>query len=298
MSFPGFDGATGWLNSEPLTAEGLRGRVVLVQFWTYTCINWIRTLPYVRAWAERYRGDGLVVVGVHTPEFPFEHELENIREAAGAMQVDYPIAIDNDYAIWSAFDNHYWPALYLVDGEGRTRHQHFGEGAYEATELIIQRLLAVDGGFVDVDGDGIEAAADWDTLESPETYLGSEQAANRGSPGDLRLNQWAIAGDWTIDPGVVVLNEADGAIEHRFHARDVNLVMGPGLRGSSVRFRVLVDGGAPGSDRGADVDEEGMSVADSKRLYQLVRQRRPIDDRTFRIQFLDPGVEAYAFTFG
>jgi thiol-disulfide isomerase/thioredoxin len=315
---PGFEGATGWPNSPPLTAADLGGKVVLVDFWTYTCINWLRTLGYVRAWAERYEDQGLVVVGVHTPEFPFEHDVDNVREAAKDLVVEYPIALDSDYGIWRAFDNHYWPAVYIADVQGRIRHHQFGEGGYEECERIIQALLreaggdGVGDGLVSVADDGLEAQADWANLGSPETYLGYEQAQNFASPGgadldeprtyvapdQLRLNQWALSGDWTVERGTSVLNQADGRIAFRFHARDVHLVMGPRSRGTSVPFRVLVGGEPPGAAHGLDVDEQGHGQVDQQRLYQLIREPRSIADRTFEVTFLAPGVEAYAFTFG
>ena len=299
-TLPGFDGATGWLNSEPLTAEGLRGQVVLVDFWTYTCINWLRTLGYVRAWFEKYADQGLVVVGVHTPEFPFEHDIANVREAAKEMRVEYPIALDSDYAVWRAFGNHYWPAVYIADAEGRIRHHHFGEGGYEECERVIQRLLSVEESLVSVADEGFEAQADWANLESPETYLGSEQAQNMvsGDGADLRLNEWALSGDWAVESRASVLNGADGRIAFRFHARDVNLVMGPPTRGTDVPFRVLVDGEPPGAAHGLDVDEEGHGTLSQQRLYQLIRAPGSITDRTFEIAFLAPGAEAYCFTFG
>ena len=316
--FPSLGGATGWLNSPPLTAEGLRGKVVLVQVWTYSCINWLRTLPYVRAWAEKYRNQGLVVIGVHTPEFAFEHNLENVRWAAKDMRVAYPIALDNDYAIWRAFKNQYWPALYFVDAEGRIRYHKFGEGDYEQSERIIQQLLAEagSGGIgheqVSVDARGVEAAPDWASLKSPENYVGYERTENLASPGGavldqrrvyaaparLRLNQWALAGDWTVGKQATVLNQANGRIVYRFHARDLHLVMGPGARGTSVRFRVLIDGQPPGAAHGIDVDDQGYGTVTEPRLYQLIRQSKPIADRQFEIEFLDSGVEAFAFTFG
>jgi thiol-disulfide isomerase/thioredoxin len=315
---PGFDGATGWLNSPPLTAGDLDGKVVLVDFWTYTCINWLRTLGYVRAWAEKYEDRGLVVVGVHTPEFPFERDVDNVIEAAKDMAVEYPIALDSDYAVWRAFDNHYWPAVYLADAQGRIRHHQFGEGGYEECERIIQALLRdaetddIGDDLVSVVDDGLEAQADWASLESPETYLGYEQGENFASPGgaevgeprtyvvpdQLKLNRWALAGDWTVERGASVVNRADGRIAFRFHARDVHLVMGPAERGMSVPFRVLLDGQAPGGGHGDDVDEDGSGTVTQQRLYQLIRQRDAIGDRTFEITFLAPGVEAYAFTFG
>jgi thiol-disulfide isomerase/thioredoxin len=297
---PSLDGATGWLNSEPLTMQGLLGGVVLVQFWTYTCINWLRTLPYVRAWAERYADHGVVVIGVHTPEFPFEHDVDNVRREAKEMGVDYPIALDNDYAIWEAFDNRYWPALYVVDVEGQTRHHRFGEGDYERTEEVVQQLLGISEPPVSVEAEGVEAAADWETLESPENYLGYERTENFDSPGAaaLRLNHWALAGDWTVERGTSVLNEAGGGISYRFHARDLNVVMGPAARGTPVPFRVTLDGQEPGAAHGVDVDERGEGTVAEQRLYQLIRQPGEVADRTFEITFLAPGVEAYAFTFG
>jgi thiol-disulfide isomerase/thioredoxin len=298
---PGFDGATGWLNSEPLAPEGLRGKVVLVDFWTYTCINWLRTLGYVRAWAEKYADRGLVVIGVHTPEFPFEHDVDNVREAAKDMRVEYPIALDSGYGVWRAFDNHYWPAVYIADAEGRVRHHHFGEGAYEECEWVIQGLLGIEDGLVSPILEGFEVQADWENLQSPETYLGADQAQNfagSGSDGsELRLNQWALSGDWTIEGGKSVLNGSEGGIVFRFHARDVNLVMGP-PQGESVPFRVRVDGEPPSDAHGLDVDEEGRGTLAQQRLYQLIREPGAIADRTFEITFEAPGAEAYCFTFG
>jgi thiol-disulfide isomerase/thioredoxin len=315
---PSFGGATGWLTSTPLTAAGLRGKVVLVEFWTYTCINWLRTLPYVRAWAQKYKDQGLVVIGVHSPEFEFEKNVDNVRWAAKDMRVDYPIAIDSAHAIWRAFKNQYWPALYFVDSQGRIRHHQFGEGEYEQSEMIIQQLLAEAGNggigheLVEVDGRGAEAAADWASLKSPENYVGYERTENFASPGGavlgkrrvyvaparLRLNQWALSGDWTVERQATVLNKANGRIAYRFHARDLHLVMGPAARGTSVRFRVLIDGQAPGAGHGIDVDDQGNGTVTEQRLYQLIRQPKPIADRQFEIEFLDPGVEAFAFTFG
>jgi thiol-disulfide isomerase/thioredoxin len=304
---PSFAGANGWLNSQPLTPAGLRGRVVLVDFWTYTCINWLRTLPHVRAWSERYKNQGLVVIGVHTPEFPFEHNVDNVRRAAKDMRVDYPIAIDSDYAVWRAFNNEYWPALYFVDARGRIRHHEFGEGNYEQSEMIIQALLR-DAGvtglgdeLVSVDARGAEVPADWASLKSPENYLGSERTENfeaGGVPTRLSLNHWALSGDWTIGKQATALNTAGGRITYRFHARDLHLVMGPAARGTSVRMRVRIDGQPPGASHGADVDDQGSGKVSEQRLHQLIRQPKPIIDRTFEIEFLDPGVEAFAFTFG
>jgi len=315
---PSFGGASAWLNSPPLTASGLRGKVVVIDVWTYTCINWLRQLPYVRAWAEKYKDLGLVVIGVHTPEFPFEHDIGNVRRATKEMRVDFPIAIDNDYAIWNALSNSYWPALYFVDAQGRIRHHQFGEGRYEESERVIQQLLseAGKGGsgpeLVSVDARGAEVAAAWSDLKSPENYVGYARTENFASaggaardkgrvysvPARLKLNQWALAGDWTVQKDRTLLNKPDGRIAYRFHARDVHLVMGPAASGASVRFRVLIDGKPPGNAHGFDVDDQGNGTATEQRLYQLIRQTQPIADRQFEIRFLDPGVEAFAFTFG
>ena len=315
---PGFDGATGWLNTQPLTAEGLQGKVVLVDFWTYTCINWLRTLAYVRAWAEKYQDRGLVVVGVHTPEFPFEQDADNVRQAAEEMRVRYPIALDSDYAVWRAFSNQYWPAVYIADAKGRIRHHQFGEGGYDDCERGVQQLLreaGVDGiadDLVSLAPDGFEAQADWTNLRSPETYLGYAQGQNFASrggaeigvpstyvaPDTLMLNQWALSGDWTIESGASVLNGAEGRIAFRFHARDVHLVMGPPAPTTTVPFRVLVDGHPPGDAHGLDVNDEGHGTVSQQRLYQLIRERGTIADRTFEITFLAAGAEAYVFTFG
>jgi thiol-disulfide isomerase/thioredoxin len=315
---PGFDGATGWLRSPPLTAAELRGRVVLVQFWTYTCINWLRTLPYVRAWADRYTDHGLTVIGVHTPEFDFEHDLDNVRREVEDLGVDYPVATDNDYRIWTAFSNHYWPALYFVDAQGQIRHHRFGEGDYEMSEMILQQLLteAGSGGtdqeLTPVDARGVEVAADWASLRSPENYLGHERTDNFVSPTGsiletsyayaaptrLRLNHWALSGDWTVNQQAIVLNQAEGRILYRFCARDLHLVMAPTTPGGRIRFRVHLDGQPPGAAHGTDVDDQGNGALTAPRLYQLVRQPGPISDRTFEVTFLDPGVQAYAFTFG
>ena len=315
---PSLAGASGWLNSSPLTAAGLRGKVVLVNFWTYTCINWLRQLPYVRAWAGKYQDDGLVVLGVHTPEFDVERDLENVRRAVEDLRVDYPVVIDNDYAIWDAFGNRYWPALYFVDTQGRIRHHRFGEGDYGQSEAIMQRLLTEAGvgrighELVSVDADGVEAAADWDSLWSPENYLGYGRTENFASsngvvldtphgyaaPGRLALNQWALAGNWTVGRQAIVLNQAEGRILYRFHARDLHLVMGPAGPGSPARFRVHLDGQPPGASHGTDVDDQGNGTVAQPRLHQLIRQPGPISDRTLEATFLDPGVQAYAFTFG
>jgi thiol-disulfide isomerase/thioredoxin len=315
---PSLAGATGWLNSPPLMAAGLRGSVVLVDFWTYTCINWLRTLPYVRAWADRYRDHGLTVIGVHTPEFDVEHDLDNVRRAVSELRVNYPVAIDNDYAIWDAFNNRYWPALYFVDAQGQIRHHRFGEGDYEQSEATLQRLLTEAGAggigqdLISVDARGVEAAADWDSLWSPENYLGYQRTENFASsngavldtphvyaaPARLALNHWALSGDWTVKRQATVLNAPDGGIVYRFHARDLHLVMGPAAPGMSFRCRVLVDGRPPGAAHGTDVDDQGNVTVTEPRLYQLVRQPGPVTERTFQIAFLDPGVHAYAFTFG
>jgi thiol-disulfide isomerase/thioredoxin len=304
--------------SPPLTAAHVTGKVVLVDFWTYTCINWLRTLPYVRAWAEKYQDRGLVTVGVHTPEFPFEHDVDNIRHAATDMRIEYPIAIDSDYRVWRAFSNHYWPAVYIADAQGQIRHHQFGEGKYEECERVVQRLLreagaeGVGDALVAVAPDGFEAQADWTNLASPETYLGYEQTQNFASPGgvafdeprtyvapdSLRLNQWALSGEWTVERGAAVLNQADGGIAFRFHARDVHLVLRSPEPGVPVPFRVLINGEPPRDAHGLDVDDEGHGTVTQPRLYQLVRERGPITDRTFEITFLASGVEAYVFTFG
>jgi thiol-disulfide isomerase/thioredoxin len=313
-----FGGATGWLNSPPLTPAGLRGKVVLVDFWTYTCINWLRQLPYVRAWAGKYSGQGLVVIGVHTPEFGFEHHPDNVRRAVADRQIAYPVAIDNDYAVWRTFDNYYWPALYFADAQGRIRHHHFGEGEYAQSEMVIQQLLAEAGSggigrdLVSVDARGVEAPADWGALRSPENYTGYERTENFASPGgilpgkphlytapaELRLNHWALSGDWTMGEQAATLNTANGQIVYRFHARDLHLVMGPAAPGTPVRFQVRIDGQPPGAGHGADIDGQGNGTVAEQRLYQLIRQAGPVAERTFEITFPDPGVEAYAFTFG
>jgi thiol-disulfide isomerase/thioredoxin len=315
---PSLDSATGWLNSPPLTPSALRGKVVLVDFWTYSCINWLRTLPHVRAWAGKYRDQGLVVIGVHAPEFAFEKDVDNVRRAVKTMRIDYPVAVDSDHALWRAFDNDYWPALYFADAQGRIRHHKFGEGDYEQSERILQQLLAeagrdgIDRDLVAADGRGVEAAADWDSLKSPENYVGYQRTENFASPGGaapdqgrvyaapsrLKLNHWALAGDWTVEKQATVLNKPNGRIAYRFHARDLHLVMGPPARTMPVRFRVLVDGRPPGAGHGLDVDAQGNGKVTEQRLYQLIRQPGPIADRQFEIEFLDPGVETFAFTFG
>jgi thiol-disulfide isomerase/thioredoxin len=315
---PSFGGGGEWINSPPLTPAGLRGKVVLVDIWNYSCINWIRQVPYVRAWAEKYKDRGLVVIGVHSPEFGFETNVDNVRRAAKAMNVSYPIVLDSEHAIWRAFDNEAWPALYFVDAKGRIRHHYYGEGAYDQAEEILQQLLAEAGhgdpsmALVSVDPRGVEAAADWRSLGTPETYVGYERAASFATPGGLMrdrrhvyaaparlgLNQWALAGDWTVGRQPTVLNAAGGRIAIRFHARDLHLVMGPSTSDARPRFRVLLDGRPPGPAHGLDVNDQGDGVVTEPRLYQLIRQRGPIEDHTFEIEFLDAGVEAFSFTFG
>jgi hypothetical protein len=307
---PSLDGVTEWLNSEPLGPADLRGHVVLVNFWTLTCINWLRQEPYVRAWSRAYR-DGLVVIGVHTPEFSFEHDIDRIRETIRERGIDYPVAVDSDYDVWSAFNNHYWPALFFIDAEGIIRDHHFGEGRYEHSERIIQRLLGVERGLVPVEGIGIEAAADWDHLQTPESYLGYGRS-ERFSSADgvtfderrayrlterLCVNHWSLDGEWTIGRENVVLDQAGGSIAFRFHARDVHLVLSAGAR-EQIPFRVLLDGEAPGPSAGVDVDEGGNGVLRDGRLYQLARQHDGVRERTIEITFSDPGAEAYSFTFG
>ena len=294
---PSLGGATEWLNSEPLDPAGLRGKVVLVDFWTLTCINWLRTEPHVRAWARAYRDDGLVVIGVHTPEFSFEREVDLIRKAVEDRDIDYPVAVDSEYGIWNAFANHYWPALYFIDTEGVIRDHHFGEGEYAQSEERIQRLLGIEREFASVEGAGVEAEADWPNLRTPETYLGFARGGALGSPDDLRLNEWAPSGQWTIDSENIVLNEAGGSIAFRFHARDAHAVMSGGAD-RAIPFRVLVDGEAPGESHGVDVDAGGNGVLGSGRMYQLVRQRGEVRERTLEITFQEPGAEAYSFTFG
>jgi thiol-disulfide isomerase/thioredoxin len=298
VHMPSLGRATGWLNSEPLGPAELRGRVVLVNFWTLTCINWLRQEPYVRAWSQAYRDDGLVVIGVHTPEFSFEHDIDGVRQATVERAIDYPVAVDNDYELWSAFANHYWPALYFVDRDGVIRDQHFGEGRYEESERVIQALLGVEREPVSIEGVGVEAPADWDHLGTPETYLGQGRGGQLASSTDrLRLNQWALSGEWTIGAESIVLEQAGGSITFRLHARDAHLVLAPGSQ-EPIPFRLLVDGEAPGSSAGVDVDEAGSGVLREGRMYQLVREHDAVRDRTLEITFLEPGAEAYAFTFG
>jgi thiol-disulfide isomerase/thioredoxin len=317
-SMPSLAGATEWLNSPPLTPANLRGKVVLINFWTFSCINSLRQLPYLRAWAAKHKDQGLVVVGVQAPEFEFEKSLDDVRWARKTMRLDYPIAIDNDHSIWRAFNNNAWPALYFVDATGRIRHHQLGEGNYDRAELVIQQLLAeignssVASGFASVDARGAEAPANWNSLRSPESYVGYERSENFASPGGaatnknhnyappahLKLNQWALSGNWTIREQGAVLNQVNGGISYRFHARDLHLVMGPVSRGASVRFRVVIDQQPPLAAHGGDVDPQGNGTIVEQRLYQLIRQPEPIADRQFDIEFLDPGAEAFVFTFG
>ena len=316
-TMPPLSGAVEWLNSPPLTAEGLRGKVVLVDFWTYSCINCLRAIPYVRAWAEKYAAQGLVVVGVHAPEFAFEKSISNVRKAVSDLAIAYPVPIDNDYAIWRAFKNEYWPAHYFIDATGRIRHHHFGEGDYDGSERVIQQLLKEAGAamsktdLVSVRATGAQAEPDLEDALSPETYVGYGRAEHFVSPGGLvpdrrhsytagtlRLNEWGLSGFWTIRDEDARLDEKDGRIVYRFHARDLHLVLGPTAIGTSVPFRVTIDGAAPGDNHGTDVDAEGNGVVNEQRLYQLIRQTGVVHDRTFEIRFLTPGVQVYAFTFG
>jgi thiol-disulfide isomerase/thioredoxin len=315
---PALDGATTWLNSAPLTPSDLQGRVVVVEFLTYTCINWLRTLPYVRAWHERYGRFGVTVIGIHTPEFPFEADLDNVRRALGTLGVEFAVAVDNDYAIWEAFANHYWPALYFAGVDGRIRHQHFGEGAYDKSERVIQELLAeaeirdVPDDLVVPDVREVERPADEHSLRSGETYLGYERSESFGSPertafdtrhtysvpSRLGLNQWALAGDWTVHSSAVSLDAPGGTIAFRFHARDVNVIMGAASPDMPAHFRVQIDGQPPGDAHGLDAGRDGDGVATEPRMYQLIRQQERIHDRLFEIEFADAGVAAYDFTFG
>ena len=311
LPMPSLAGATEWLNSGPLGPAELRGHVALVDFWTLTCINWLRTAPYVRAWSHAYRSDGLIVIGVHTPEFSFEREADRVRQATKDRGIDYPVAVDSDYAIWTAFDNHYWPALYFVDADGVIRDSHFGEGRYEQSERVIQRLLGVERDLVGVEGLGVEAEADWDHLRMRETYLAYGQTSHFVSPDGATLNerrgyefpknllfsQWALDGEWTVGRENVVLDRAGGSIACRFDARDAHLVLSPGAR-DPIAFRVFLDGGAPGPSHGDDVDEEGNGLLRDGRLYQLVREHDVVRERILEITFDEPGAEAYAFTFG
>ncbi|MEI2302136.1 cytochrome c biogenesis protein DipZ [Ensifer sp. MJa1] len=317
-TFPSLDGAVQWLNSKPLTPAELRGKVVLVDFWTYSCINCIRTIPYVRAWAEKYKDQGLVVIGVHAPEFAFEKQIENVEQAVRDFKITYPVAIDNDFAIWRAFSNSYWPAHYFIDAEGQIRYTHFGEGDYEGSERVIQDLLAeaagkkkAEGGLVKPGANGAEAAPDLGRLGSGETYVGYERAENFVSPEGVsadsaqlysvaqpRLNEWGLSGNWTVGAEQARVNEAGGGITYRFRARDLHLVLGPGAGGKPVPFQVTVDGAPPGADHGSDIDAAGKGTISETRLYQLVRQHDDARERTFEIRFLEPGAEAFVFTFG
>ena len=315
---PSFNGATGWINTQPLDLTNLRGKVVLIDFWTYTCINWRRTLPYIREWASKYKDQGLVVIGVHTPEFPFEHRLENIRGAVKEMNITYPLVVDNNFGIWNAFQNEYWPALYLIDAKGKIRYQKFGEGDYHESELQLQQLLKensaknVSDQTIALQPKGFEAAADWENLRSPENYVGysrtqgfafpSEVVADKqvlyAAPSKLNLNQWGLSGDWIMGKELLLLSKAPGKIIYRFHARDLHLIMGPSVRGSCIKFHVLIDGKPPGCAHGLDVDSSGNGTVKEQRMYQLIRQQGPIIDRSFQIEFSDPKVEVYDFTFG
>jgi cytochrome c biogenesis protein CcdA/thiol-disulfide isomerase/thioredoxin len=315
---PSFAGATLWLNSPPLNPEALRGKVIVVDFWTYSCINCLRALPYVKGWYEKYKDHGLVVIGVHAPEFAFEKDPANVRRAVADLKISYPVALDNDYAIWQAFNNQYWPAHYFIDATGRIRGHHFGEGEYQESENIIRSLLTEAGNTnlppagITAAAAGVQAAADEAHDQSPETYVGYRRAENFASPGGfaqdqahgytapgtLKLNQWALSGSWTSDPEKAVLDHAAGKIVFRFYARDLHLVLGPNAEGKPVRFRVTLDGKAPGVDHGADTDANGVGVIDSQRLYQLIRQSGNVGEHEFSIEFLDAGVQAYSFTFG
>ncbi|MHA4967794.1 cytochrome c biogenesis protein DipZ [Pseudomonas extremorientalis] len=303
-ALPPLDGAVQWLNSPPLATEALKGKVVLVDFWTYSCINCLRTLPYVKAWAEKYRDQGLVVIGVHAPEFAFERDVNNVTQAMKDLGITYPVAIDNNYKIWRAFNNQYWPAHYFADAKGQIRYHHFGEGDYAESERVIQQLLReagaknVAGGLIEADAKGVQQAPDMNEVQSPETYLGSQRAENFVKSGPLALNQWTLQGQWNVGGQQATLDQAGGRIVYRFHARDLHLVLGPGADGKPVRFKVTIDGQAPGGAHGTDVAPDGSGTVTEQRLYQLVRQPGAVQDRTFTIEFLDPNVSAYAFTFG
>jgi hypothetical protein len=316
-ALPAFEGATGWLNSEPISASALAGKVVLVNFWTFTCVNWLRQLPYVRAWAARYAESGLLVIGVHTPEFDFERDEDNIRRALARDDVRYPVAVDSGYRVWEAFDNHYWPALYFADPHGRIRHHHYGEGEYEQSEMVIQQLLVQAGADpgrerVSVVPLGLEAPADWRTLRTPETYTGYDRAESFASPESLRpgksqeytippalgINQWALGGDWTVDGQPATLNSAAGVVEFRFQARDLNVVMGPEMPGARIPFIVSVNDQQPGNSAGGDISSAGSGILSEQRLYQLVRQEGQVGERTVSITFHQPGAQIFCFTFG
>jgi thiol-disulfide isomerase/thioredoxin len=311
-------GATGWINSKPLTAKDFKGKVVLVDFWDYSCINCIRAVPYVRAWAEKYKDSGLVVIGVHTPEFDFEKQLPNVQKAVQKFNMSYPIALDSNYNIWDAFENQYWPAEYFIDAKGKVRYEHFGEGDYDQSERWIQKLLTeanakpMPATAVSIKGQGVQAAADMRDVRSPETYIGYTRAQSFSSSGGLKrdaqetytepkhlsLNDWGLAGNWIDHEQVAILTSAGGKIVFRFHARDLHLVLGPSADGKPIRFRMTIDGQAPGENHGVDTDAQGNGVVTAFRLYQLVRQKGAIADHTFTIEFQDPGVQAFSFTFG
>jgi thiol-disulfide isomerase/thioredoxin len=315
---PGFDGAVGWLNSPPLNSKSLRGKVVLVNFWTYSCINSLRALPYVQSWASKYKDDGLLVIGVHTPEFPFEQEQPNVATALRHYNVAYPVVLDSNYAVWQAFNNQYWPAFYFIDGKGKIRYEQFGEGDYDKAEHVIQQLLkdngsaGIDSTTTDVSAGGAEAAPDLQDAHSPETYIGYRQAErfvspereahdsqrSYSAPGRLALNQWGLVGRWNIGSRSGVLWSIPGKLIFRFHSRDLHLVLGPAKDGKPIHFRITLDGREPGADCGVDSISDGTGEIHEYRLYQLVRQRSPVRDRTFEIEFLDPGVQAFSFTFG
>ncbi len=311
-------GATDWLNSKPLTAKDLKGKVVLVDFWAYSCINCIRSIPYLRTWADKYKDSGLVVIGVHTPEFDFEGQLPNVQRAVKKFSITYPVALDTNRAIWDAFHNQYWPAHYFIDATGKVRYQHFGEGEYDQSERWIQELLkeangkSMPTGMVTVEGQGAEAASDTKDVKSPETYIGYARADHFGSPegmvqnkdqlytipGDLRINEWGLAGKWEDQEQQAILKSPTGKISFRFYARDLHLVLGPTASGKPVRFRVTIDGQAPGENHGVDIDAQGNGVVNEHRLYQLIRLKGVVKDHVFVIEFFDPGVQAFSFTFG
>ena len=297
---PSFRGATGWINSEPLDPDALKGQVVLVHFGTFTCINWIRTLPHVRSWASTYSGEGLTVVGVNTPEFHFERDFASVEREIQKRAIHYPVAVDNEYRVWDAFDNRYWPALYLADRDGTIRYRHFGEGRYEETERVLQRLLGVDRQLVSIEGKGDEAAAEWDTLKSPETYFSLDRSVGfvESSSDRLRLNEWTLQGEWKRNSEGAELGDGTGSMFFRFHARDLNLVMGASELGRSLRFQVLISGQSPGGSGGGDVGTDGGGEVSEKRMYQLIRQPGEVEDEVFEISFPDPGVELYVATFG
>lgn len=316
---PSLSGATRWLNSPPLTRAGLKGKVVLVDFWTYSCINCLRELPYINAWADKYKPYGLVVIGVHAPEFDFEKNIDNIQKAMSRYHITFPVAVDNDLTIWSAFDNHYWPAAYFIDAKGQIRHHTFGEGGYAASERVIQELLTEAGAknvptsIVSVDGTGAQQEGDFKDMLSPETYVGYARAQHFAATGGaiqdsaadyvtdtaaLGLNDWGLEGNWTVGAEHARLNKPGGQVIFRFHARDLHLVMGPGPDGKPVHFKVTIDGHAPGMQHGSDIDAEGNGTVTGQRLYQLVRQTGPVTNHTFSITFTEPGVQVYSFTFG